>query len=117
MFEIKLSQGAKPGKGGILPSIKVSKEIAEIRGIPAAEDSISPNRHTEVSSPAELLELIHRIRTITQKPVGFKTVVSSWQWLEELCELIQQRGEEYAPDFITVDGGDGGTGCRADVIN
>lgn len=111
MFEIKLSQGAKPGKGGILPGIKVSKEIAEIRGIPAAQDSISPNRHTEVSTPAELLDLIHQVRIVTQKPVGFKTVFSSWQWLEELCELINERGAESAPDFITIDGGDGGTGA------
>ena len=111
MFELKLSQGAKPGKGGILPGIKVTPEIANIRGIPAGKDSISPNRHVEVASPAELLDLIARIRQVTGKPVGFKTVVSSWGWLNELCELINQRGEESAPDFITVDGGDGGTGA------
>jgi glutamate synthase domain-containing protein 2 len=111
MFEIKLSQGAKPGKGGILPGIKVSNKIAAIRGIPVGEDSISPNRHVEVGSPAELLDLIERVRTVTGKPVGFKTVVSSWGWLNELCELINERGEESAPDFITVDGGDGGSGA------
>ncbi|MGB0237460.1 MAG: FMN-binding glutamate synthase family protein [Cycloclasticus sp.] len=111
MFEIKLSQGAKPGKGGILPGLKVTQEIANIRGIPAFVDSISPNRHAEVNSPAELLDLIHHIRVVTGKPVGFKTVISSWDWLEELCELIQSRGEESAPDFITIDGGDGGSGA------
>ena len=111
MFEIKLSQGAKPGKGGILPGLKVSEEIAAIRGIPAGYDSISPNRHTDVSSPAELLDLINRVRSVSGKPVGFKSVISSCQWLEELCELINARGEESAPDFITVDGGDGGSGA------
>ncbi|MEW4983530.1 MAG: FMN-binding glutamate synthase family protein [Cycloclasticus sp.] len=111
MFEIKLSQGAKPGKGGILPGLKVTKEISHIRGIPVKQDSISPNRHLDVNSPAELLDLIQRIRSVTGKPVGFKTVVSSWQWLGELCGLINSRGEESAPDFITVDGGDGGTGA------
>lgn len=111
MFEIKLSQGAKPGKGGILPGLKVTEEISSIRGIPAGQDSISPNRHIEVNSPAELLDFIQRVRDATGKPVGFKTVVSSWGWLNELCELINQRGEESAPDFITVDGGDGGSGA------
>jgi len=111
MFEIKLSQGAKPGKGGILPGIKVTKEIADIRGIPAGVDSISPNRHIDVNSPSELLDLISRVRSVTGKPVGFKTVISSWQWLEEFCELICTRGEESAPDFITIDGGDAGTGA------
>ncbi|MEO1897534.1 MAG: FMN-binding glutamate synthase family protein [Cycloclasticus sp.] len=111
MFELKLSQGAKPGKGGILPGLKVSKEISDIRGIPQGQDSISPNRHPEINSPAELLGMVEHIRTTTGKPVGFKTVVSSWQWLHELCELINERGEESAPDFITVDGGDGGTGA------
>jgi len=111
MFEIKLSQGAKPGKGGILPAIKVNKTISTIRGIPEGEDSISPNRHPDINSPAELLDMIERIRTVSGKPVGFKTVVSSTQWLDELCVLINERGEESAPDFITVDGGDGGTGA------
>ena len=108
MFEIKLSQG---GKGGILPALKVTEEISSIRGIPAGQASISPNRHIEIDSPADLLDFIQRVRDITGKPVGFKTVVSSWGWLNELCELIHQRGEESAPDFITVDGGDGGTGA------
>lgn len=111
MFEIKLSQGAKPGKGGILPANKVNKEIAEIRGIPVGQASISPNRHPDINSPSELLDMIERIRSVSGKPVGFKTVVSSVQWLEELCMLVNARGEEFAPDFITVDGGDGGTGA------
>lgn len=111
MFEIKLSQGAKPGKGGILPAVKVSEEVSAIRGIPAGQASISPNRHPDINSPVELLDMVSRIRSISGKPVGFKTVISSVQWLDELCQLINERGEESAPDFITVDGGDGGTGA------
>lgn len=111
MFEIKLSQGAKPGKGGILPGAKVSEEIAKIRGIPAGKDSISPNRHPEIQSAEDLLNSIERIRTVTGKPVGFKTVIGNGDWLIELCQHIVEKGEESAPDFITVDSGDGGTGA------
>ena len=111
MFEIKLSQGAKPGKGGILPGAKVSPEIAAIRGIPVGADSISPNRHVDISSIHELLDMIARIRDITGRPVGFKTVVGASGWLDELFEEINKRGIETAPDFITVDGAEGGTGA------
>jgi len=111
MFEIKLSQGAKPGKGGILPGDKVTEEIASIRGIPAGEDSISPNRHPEIGNVDQLLEFIQRVKKITQKPVGFKTVIGSYGWLETLAKQIKTRGIDYAPDFITVDSGDGGTGA------
>lgn len=111
MFELKVSQGAKPGKGGILPGIKVTTEIAEIRGIPKGEDSNSPNRHIEVSSASELLDMINRVREITKKPVGFKTVIGHIRWLEALLAEVNKRGIASAPDFITVDGGDGGTGA------
>jgi glutamate synthase domain-containing protein 2 len=111
MVEIKLSQGAKPGKGGILPGGKVTAEIARIRGIPEGQDSISPNRHPEVDSAAGLLDMINRIRDVTGKPVGFKTVIGAYGWLDELFSLVRQRGIETAPDFITVDSGDGGTGA------
>jgi glutamate synthase domain-containing protein 2 len=111
MFEIKLSQGAKPGKGGILPGAKVTPEIAEIRGIPEGRDSISPNRHPEISNFTELLDFINRIRSITGKPVGFKAVVGTHNWLEEMCQMIHHCGTACAPDFITIDGGDGGTGA------
>lgn len=111
MFEIKLSQGAKPGKGGILPGAKVTAEIAGIRGIREGEDAISPNRHTDVGNNEELLDLIARIREVTGKPVGFKAVIGAYGWLDNLFQLIQQRGIESAPDFITVDGADGGTGA------
>jgi len=111
MIELKLSQGAKPGKGGILPGAKVTPEIAEIRGIPAGEDSISPNRHPEIKSTVELLDEIERIREVSGLPTGFKTVIGSSEWLDELCVEIHRRGPDRAPDFITVDGGDGGTGA------
>ena len=111
MFEIKLSQGAKPGKGGILPGSKVSKEIAEIRGIRVGQDAISPNRHTEVDTFADLLDLIHHIREVTGKPVGIKTCLGSADPWVEFFELIQERGPRSAPDFITIDGGEGGTGA------
>jgi hypothetical protein len=78
MFEIKLSQGAKPGKGGILPAIKVTAEIAAIRGIPEGQDSLSPNRHPEIASVSDILDMVERVRQATGKPVGFKTVVGSF---------------------------------------
>ncbi len=111
MFEIKMSQGAKPGKGGILPGAKVSPEIAEIRGIPAGQDSISPNRHPDVDNPGELLDLIDRVRRTTGKPVGFKSVIGAYGWLDGLFKEIHKRGIETAPDFITIDSADGGTGA------
>jgi glutamate synthase domain-containing protein 2 len=111
MFEIKLSQGAKPGKGGILPGDKVNEEIARIRGIPAGVDSISPNRHLDITSNEELLTMIQRIRKVTGKPVGFKCVLGDTDWLVDLLALIKRRGPESAPDFITLDSADGGTGA------
>ncbi len=111
MFEIKLSQGAKPGKGGILPGIKVSAEIAAIRGIPAGQDSISPNRHPDIGSIGELLDRIAHIREVTGKPVGIKCVIGAYGWLDAVFDEVKRRGEDSAPDFITVDSGDGGTGA------
>ena len=111
MIELKLSQGAKPGKGGILPGEKVTPEIAAIRGIRVGEDSISPNRHPEIDSSADLLDVIGHVREVTGLPTGFKTVIGAYGWLEELCTLILERGIDSAPDFITVDSGDGGTGA------
>ncbi|RWU12406.1 FMN-binding glutamate synthase family protein [Pseudidiomarina gelatinasegens] len=111
MFEIKLSQGAKPGKGGILPAIKVNQEIAEIRGIPVGKDSISPNRHPEIKNNEELLDFIERVRTITGKPTGIKFVMGEPNWIDELVAAINARGPSSAPDFITLDSADGGTGA------
>jgi len=107
MFEIKLSQGAKP-EGGILPGVKVTPEIAAIRGIPVGGDSISPNRHPEINSNGELLDFIDRVKKITQKPVGVKAVVGAYGWLDDLMVKIKERN--ICPDFFSLDSGDGGTG-------
>jgi glutamate synthase domain-containing protein 2 len=111
MFELKLSQGAKPGKGGILPAPKVTPEIAAIRGIPAYEASISPNRHPDINNVPQLLDVIERIRRVTGKPAGFKSVIGAYGWLDTLCDEIKKRGVESAPDFITIDSCEGGTGA------
>ena len=111
MFEIKMSQGAKPGKGGILPGAKVNKEIARIRAIDIGQDAISPNRHPDVDSVDDLLDMINFVRETTGKPVGFKAVVGAYGFFEEMCEKIKLRGIESAPDFITIDSADGGTGA------
>ncbi len=111
MFEIKLSQGAKPGKGGILPAEKVTPEIAETRGIPVGKASISPNRHAEIDSIDTLLDFIAHVREVTGKPVGFKLVLGTTSWLKEFCERVSARGMDCAPDFITLDSADGGTGA------
>lgn len=109
MFEIKLSQGAKPGKGGILPAVKVTPEIAAIRGIPVGQDSLSPNRHTDINSNAELLAFIARVKRATGKPVGIKAVVGAYGWVDDLMARVAQGAD--GPDFFTLDSGDGGTGA------
>lgn len=111
MFELKLSQGAKPGKGGILPAVKVSEEVAEIRGIPMGEPSISPNGHPDIRSVQDLLDRISMIREVTGKPVGIKFVLGTHQWLDDLLDEVGVRGIESAPDFFTLDSADGGTGA------
>lgn len=111
MFEIKLSQGAKPGKGGILPAAKVTDEIALIRGIPAGVESDSPNRHEEIDDWGDLLDMVARVREVTGKPVGIKIVVGRVDPFAEFFDLILHRGPATAPDFITLDGGEGGTGA------
>jgi glutamate synthase domain-containing protein 2 len=89
----------------------VTKEIAAIRGIPRGKSSISPNRHPEVTDNNALLDMIGHVREVTGKPTGFKAVIGAYGWLESLCEEINRRGIESAPDFIAVDSGDGGTGA------
>ena len=111
MFELKLAQGAKPGKGGILPAEKVNAEVAAIRGIPEGKASISPNRHEEVANADELLDMIAHIRKVTGKPVGFKTVMGDFDAMADMLDRVLERGIEAAPDFISLDGGDGGTGA------
>ena len=115
-FEIKLSQGAKPGKGGVLPGRKVTPEIAHIRGIPEGRDSISPNRHRDISNMNELLEKIAWMRDLTGKPIGVKTAVGGWRFMNEAAEIIHRRGLEFAPDFLVIDGGEGGSGAAPQAL-
>lgn len=110
MFEVKLAQGAKPGKGGILPGAKVSAEIAAIRGIPAGQDSISPNRHRDIGNVAELGAFVNRVRSVTGRPVGVKIVAGHASFLDEWFEDCLAH-PEHCPDYIAVDGGEGGTGA------
>lgn len=111
MFEIKMSQGAKPGKGGILPGRKVTAEVAEIRGIDEGVDSISPNGHPDIHCADDLLDMVERVRRVTGKPVGFKIVVGQVGFFHDLFRAIHARGPASAPDFITIDSADGGTGA------
>ncbi|BFM49159.1 FMN-binding glutamate synthase family protein [Marinomonas sp. THO17] len=111
MFEIKMSQGAKPGKGGMLPGAKVTEEIAHTRGIPVGQDSISPNGHTDIRSIDDLLVMVRHVRQLTGKPVGFKMVVGDVGFFDQMCQLIHQKGMDYCPDFVTIDSSDGGTGA------
>jgi glutamate synthase domain-containing protein 2 len=115
-FEIKLSQGAKPGKGGVLPGRKVTPEIAQIRGIPEGRDSISPNRHRDISSMSELLEKIAWMRELTGRPVGVKTAVGGWRFMNEMADIVHRRGLEFAPDFLVIDGGEGGSGAAPQAL-
>ncbi|MGE3678781.1 MAG: FMN-binding glutamate synthase family protein [Burkholderiales bacterium] len=115
-FEIKLSQGAKPGKGGVLPGKKVTAEIAQIRGIPEGRDSISPNRHRDISNINELLDMVLQVRDLTGRPVGVKTAVGGWKFLNELGDAVHRRGLECAPDFLVIDGGEGGSGAAPQAL-
>lgn len=106
---VKLSQGAKPGKGGLLPGAKVVQEIADTRGIPVGKDCKSPNAHAEFSSPAEMVDFIERIAERTGLPVGIKAAIGDLTFWRELAEIMAR--EKRGPDFIQVDGGEGGTGA------
>ena len=110
MIEIKISQGAKPGKGGILPAEKVTAEIAATRGIPMGEDCISPARHRAFSTPIELVQFIAELRRLSGgKPVGFKLCVGQpWEFMGMVKAMLQTG---ILPDYIVVDGGEGGTGA------
>ncbi|MCM8613234.1 FMN-binding glutamate synthase family protein [Accumulibacter sp.] len=115
-FEIKLSQGAKPGKGGVLPSTKVTPEIAEIRGIPLGKDSLSPNRHRDVANIDQLLDQVEHVRAITGKPVGVKTAIGGNAFMDQLTGAVRRRGLHAAPDFLTIDGGEGGSGAAPQAL-
>ncbi len=110
MIEIKLSQGAKPGHGGMLPAPKVTEEIAEARGITAWSDCISPSSHSAFSTPIEMLQFIDRLRALSGgKPVGFKFALGHpWEWFAIAKAMI---ATGITPDFIVVDGKEGGTGA------
>ena len=110
MIEIKLSQGAKPGHGGVLPGPKVSIEIAQARGVPQGVDCISPSRHSAFSTPREMMEFIERLRQLSGgKPTGFKLCIGHpWEWFG-IAKAMLETG--LLPDFIVVDGGEGGTGA------
>jgi len=110
MVEIKLSQGAKPGHGGILPAIKNTEEIAGIRGVYPHTDVLSPPYHTQFSDAGGLMRFIDLLRELSNgKPIGFKLCVGSRQEFVDLCVAMQRT--KITPDFITVDGGEGGTGA------
>ena len=110
MIEIKLSQGAKPGHGGILPAAKVTAEIARIRLVAMGEDVVSPPGHTAFSTPLEMVAFIQKLRTLSKgKPIGFKLCIGHKSEFVAICKAMVKTGI-YA-DFITVDGGEGGTGA------
>jgi glutamate synthase domain-containing protein 2 len=110
MIEIKLSQGAKPGHGGVLPAAKVTPEIARTRGVPLGKDCISPARHSAFSTPLELMDFITRLRALSGgKPVGFKLCVGHpWEFMAMVKAMLETG---VTPDFIVVDGTEGGTGA------
>jgi glutamate synthase domain-containing protein 2 len=110
MIEIKLSQGAKPGHGGILPAVKLTQEIAEIRHVPMGKDVISPAAHTAFSNPKGLLEFVSKLRKLSGgKPVGFKLCIGNQTEFLAICKAMLET--KILPDFITIDGSEGGTGA------
>jgi glutamate synthase domain-containing protein 2 len=110
MIELKLSQGAKPGHGGVLPAAKVTPEIAAARGVPMGQDCISPAHHSAFSTPIGLLEFVATLRSLSEgKPVGIKLAIGHpWEWFA-IAKAMLETG--IAPDFVVVDGGEGGTGA------
>jgi glutamate synthase domain-containing protein 2 len=110
MFEVKLAQGAKPGKGGILPAAKVTAEIAAIRGIPQGQASISPNRHADIADIQQLGAFVDRVRRATGKPVGVKFVMGQESFLDDWFADCTAN-PAHCPDYIQIDGGEGGTGA------
>jgi hypothetical protein len=110
MIEIKLSQGAKPGHGGVLPAAKVTAEIAATRGVPMGQDCISPAQHSAFTTPIELLQFVQRLRELSGgKPTGFKLAIGHpWEWFG-IAKAMHET--QILPDFIVVDGAEGGTGA------
>ncbi len=108
-IEVKLSQGAKPGKGGVLPGAKITKQIAEIRGVEIGKDVLSPPNHKAFSNVPELIDFVESVAKATGLPVGIKAAIGKLEQWEELAHIM--KAENRGPDFITVDGGEGGTGA------
>ena len=116
MFEIKLAQGAKPGKGGMLLKEKITKEISDIRNVPMGKDAYAPARHKEFSDVAGLFDFIDHVRGIVKMPVGIKMVIGHTAEIEEVAKTMKaQQGR--GPDYIVIDGGDGGTGAAPHVLS
>jgi glutamate synthase domain-containing protein 2 len=109
LIELKLSQGAKPGKGGVLPAKKVTAEIAAIRGVPAGKDCISPNGHSAFHDAQSLIDWVEQIASATGLPVGIKSAIGHLDFFVDLAALMRE--QDKGPDFITIDGGEGGTGA------
>ncbi len=116
MIEIKISQGAKPSHGGVLPASKIDAEIARFRGIPMGEDCLSPPTHSEFNNPIELLEFVQRLRELTHgKPIGFKIALGIPKEFMSICKAMLET--QIYPDFITIDGAEGGTGAAPLVFS
>ncbi|MDH5366417.1 MAG: FMN-binding glutamate synthase family protein [Cyclobacteriaceae bacterium] len=116
MFEIKLAQGAKPGKGGMLLKEKITKEISSIRKIPMGKDAYAPARHKEFSNVDGLFDFIDHVRGITKKPVGIKMVIGHTSEIEDVAEKMSKEPGR-GPDYVVIDGGDGGTGAAPYVLS
>ncbi len=114
-IEIKLSQGAKPGRGGLLPAAKVTAEIAEIRGVPMGQDCISPASHSEFRDVDSMLDFVERLADASGLPVGIKSAVGQTNFWRDLVDQIDRSGRSV--DFITIDGGEGGTGAAPLVFS
>ena len=109
MIEIKISQGAKPGKGGLLPKEKITREIAELRGIPIGEDAVSPAGHRECTSPESTVHFIRKIQEVSMLPTGIKFCLGSTREMGEM--FLEMKTQNIYPDYITIDGSEGGTGA------
>ena len=115
MFEVKLAQGAKPGKGGMLLKEKITPEIAEMRKVPMGQDAISPPRHEEFDDVDGLFDFLDHVRNVTNKPTGIKMVIGHYDEIESIAEKMSNEVGR-GPDFITIDGGEGGTGAAPLVL-
>lgn len=114
-IEVKISQGAKPGRGGVLPASKVTPEIAAIRGIPVGKSCLSPNAHREFSNADEMLDFVERVADLSGLPVGIKSAVGQLDFWKELTQLMQSG--DRGIDFLAIDGGEGGTGAAPLVFS